>query len=133
MDAKFEDVPDGLWVLVEPLLPEMGPYPKGGRPPVDSRKVFAGAVFKLRTGCQWKALPRQFGSGATVHRRFAAWTASGVFPQIWKAALRYYDDLKGLDWRWASMDSATVKAPKGGTRRARTPRIVQRAGPSGTS
>jgi hypothetical protein len=29
--------------------------------------------------------------------------------------LIYYDDKVGIEWDWASLDSASVKAPKGGT------------------
>jgi transposase len=43
-------VSDELWQLVEPLLPARPPRPKGGRPPVDDRKVLEGIVFVLRTG-----------------------------------------------------------------------------------
>jgi transposase len=43
-------VSDELWRLVEPLLPVRPPRPKGGRPPVDDRKVLEGIVFVLRTG-----------------------------------------------------------------------------------
>jgi transposase len=39
-----------LWRLIEPLLPVRGPWPKGGRPPVNDRKVLEGVVFVLRTG-----------------------------------------------------------------------------------
>jgi transposase len=43
-------VPDALWALIAPLLPEHPPRPKGGRPPVDDRKALEGIVFVLRTG-----------------------------------------------------------------------------------
>jgi transposase len=35
--------------------------------------------YVLRTGCQWKALPREFGTASTVHDRLQLWRASGVF------------------------------------------------------
>ena len=133
MDAKFRDVPDALWELVEPHLPVMGPYPRGGRPPTPNRVILAGVLYKMRTGCQWKAIPSVFGSGPTCHRRFSHWVELGAFPRIWEAALRFYDELKGLDWKWASLDSATVKAPKGGTRQVRTPRIARSLDAKGTS
>ena len=43
-------VPDALWALIAPLLPERPPRPKGGRPPLDDRKALEGIVFVLRTG-----------------------------------------------------------------------------------
>ena len=43
-------VPDALWTLIAPLLPERPPRPKGGRPPLDDRRALEGIVFVLRTG-----------------------------------------------------------------------------------
>src|SRR5690348_12053675 len=36
-----------------------------GRPVVPFRQVMDGILYVLRTGCQWKALPREYGSGST--------------------------------------------------------------------
>ncbi|WP_435369614.1 hypothetical protein [Leptospira kirschneri] len=37
-----------------------------------------------------------------------------VFKKIYKRILKYYDVKNKIAWTWASMDSAMVKAPKGG-------------------
>jgi hypothetical protein len=37
-----------------------------------------------------------------------------LFQQLWLAALEEYDDLKGLEWKWQSMDGVMTKAPLGG-------------------
>ena len=112
---NFEDVPDDLWRLVARLLPADRPKPYGGRPRVDDRLILAGILYRLRTGCQWQALPKQFGSGPTCHRRFQEWQRSGVFEQIFRVLVRHYDGKRGIQWKWTSLDSASVKAPKGGT------------------
>ena len=67
MDAKFAEVPDRVWNQIAPLIPAR--KSREGRPPVADRIVMAGILYRLRTGCQWKALPSQFGSGSTCHRR----------------------------------------------------------------
>ncbi|MBV9667963.1 MAG: transposase [Nitrososphaeraceae archaeon] len=36
----------------------------------------------LRTGCQWKMLLPEYGSGSTCHRPFQEWTASQVFQKL---------------------------------------------------
>jgi transposase len=54
-------VPDALWVLIAPLLPARPPRPKGGRPPLDDRKVLEGIVFVLRIGIPWASLPKAMG------------------------------------------------------------------------
>jgi transposase len=115
MESKFADVPDPFWALVRPLLPAEPPKVKGGRPRLPARRVLAGIVYRLKTGCQWKALPREFGSGATCHRWFQRWSDAGVFTELFATAARLYDEVQGIAWQWSSLDGSMVKAPKGGT------------------
>jgi putative transposase len=92
----------------------------------------AGIVYRLRTGCQWKALPRDFGSGSTCHARFQQWCTAGVFTEIFSKLIQFYDRKCGIQWKWSSLDSAMAKAPKGGTSRVRTPRIARRVASNAT-
>jgi len=71
-------------------------------------------MFVLRTGCQWKMLPIEYGSGSTCHRRFQEWVQSGVFSKLWVRLLKIYDNKKGIKWNWQSLDSISVKSPLGG-------------------
>jgi transposase len=107
-------VPDELWERVEPLLPRYRTSRRGGRPRVDLRRVLDGILYVLRTGCQWKAAPQEFGCPSTLHNYFQEWTQKRVFFRLWKEALREYDDLEGIDWGWQSVDGAMTKAPLGG-------------------
>ena len=133
MEAKFRDIPNALWEQVAPLIPIRRKKTLRGRPLRPNREVLAGIVYRLRTGCQWKALPQDFGSGSTCHRRFQEWVAAGVFKEIFSELLKFYDHKRGIQWKWSSLDSAMVKAPKGGTSRARTPRIARKVASNGTS
>ena len=82
-------------------------------------------MYVLRTGCQWKALPKErFGSASAVHKRFLEWEKAGFFESLWKAGLAEYDDMEGIAWRWQSVDGAMGKARFGGIMSARTPRIA---------
>jgi transposase len=92
-----------------------------GRPPVPYRTCLDGILFVLRTGCQWKRAPKEFGSGSTLHRRFQAWARRGVFKRIWRLLLKEYDELRGIQWRWQAIDSATTKAPLGGEATGKSP------------
>ena len=105
MEERFADVPEVLWKRVEPYLPIEPPRPRGGRPRNDNRRVLAGILYRLRTGCQWKALPREyFGSGSTCHERFQEWVSAGIFAKVFEQCLRYYHDAcRGIDWRWCSL------------------------------
>jgi len=107
-------IPDELWQRIEPLLPPERPRPKGGRPWQPARRMMDGIFYVLRTGCQWKALPRCFGAPSTVHDRFQLWREAGVFRRIWQEALAEYDALVGIEWQWQAIDGAITKAPLGG-------------------
>lgn len=133
MEAKFADIPDALWKKIEPLLPPERPKLLGGRPRVPDRVVMAGIVYRLKTGCQWKALPDKFGSGSTCHLRLHQWCEAGVFEEVFAELLRFYDHRRGIKWQWSSLDSAMVKAPKGGTSRVPTRRTAQNKVSNATS
>jgi putative transposase len=75
----------------------------------------------LRTGCQWKALPRCLGAASTVHDRFQEWVEAGVFLRLWEEGLKQYAEEVGIEWEWNSMDGAMVKAPLGGKETGRNP------------
>ena len=112
--SKFHQVPDDLWERIELLLPVYKPSPKGGRPRLPMRNVVNGILYVLQTGCQWKAMPTQFGSSSAIHDYFQEWVALGIFEELRSLALTEYDDLKGIDWKWQSMDGAMTKSPLGG-------------------
>ena len=58
-------------------FPPEKPNDTTGRPIIPFRKVLDGILHVLRTGCQWKMLPREYGSGSTTcHRRFQEWMDS---------------------------------------------------------
>ncbi len=122
MERDFFDVPEALWRQIKPLLPVEPPKPKGSRPRVPDRVALAGMLYRVRTGCQWKALPPDFGSGSTCHLRMMQWVRAGVFAKVHEVLLRYYDRRRGIKWDFASLDSAMAKAPKGGATRGRTRR-----------
>jgi transposase len=105
---------DVLWDEVRLILPPEKPNNTIGRPVVSFRKVLEGILYVLRTGCRWKMLPEEYGSGSTCHRRFQQWSLSEVFKKLWTRLLRAYDDLVGIQWNWQSLDSVSVKAPLGG-------------------
>lgn len=105
---------ESLWLAIEPLLPEHPPRPKGGRPPMPNRTAFFAIFYVMRTGIQWKALPRKLGASSTVHDRFQLWRAAGVFEDLWRTGLLEYNTDIGLDFEWQSLDGCITKAPLGG-------------------
>lgn len=110
-------ISDELWAMLEPLLPEHVNRHRfgGGRPRKPDRICADGIFYVLRTGCQWKALDEtDICPGSTAHDRFQEWVKAGVFLQLWQAGVAHFDELKGIDWEWLSMDGAMTKAPLGG-------------------
>jgi transposase len=107
-------IPDALWSEISLILPSEKPNNTIGRPAVSFRKVLDGILYVLRTGCQWKMLPREYGSGSTCHRRFQQWSSSKVFQKLWARLLKVYDDVVGIQCNWQSLDSISIKAPLGG-------------------
>jgi transposase len=92
---------------------------------VSDRSALEGILFVLKTGCQWDALDvTGICSASTAHRRFQEWRRAGVFKAFWKKGLQTYDEVKGIDWHWLSLDTSFVKAPVGGEKkRAKTRQI----------
>ena len=112
-------VSDALWSKLEPLVPLSG-RPAGrsyqrragaGRKPMNARQVFSAIVYVLRTGCQWKALPRAYGSASSVHKYFQIWHRAGFFQKLWQAGLAEYDGMHGIAWQWQAADGAMGNAP----------------------
>ena len=129
-DVESWELSDSLWARIEPLLPKpksryrgRGRQRKhiGGRPAADRRKTMTGILYALRTGCQWNALPKAYGSGKTVHRYFQRWVRAGVFKRMWQAGLAGYDEVHGIAWKWQAADGAMTKAPLGGEKTGKNP------------
>src|SRR5215471_13079383 len=120
-------ITDGLWEIVAPLLPPEPPKPKGGRPrSITDRAALMGIVFVLKSGIPWEMLPQELGcgSGMTCWRRLRDWQGAGVWKRLHRALLQRLQDAGHIDWTRASLDSASVPAPGGAIRPARTRRIV---------
>lgn len=122
------NVPDELWAMIEPILAEFDPPHKGHRPRIDQRKALDGVLYHLRTGCQWRALPEQFGNDATVHRTMQRWVERGVLDRVWALLVERCDELGGVEWDWQSADCSLGKARKGGIKSAPIPRTGPRRG-----
>jgi transposase len=91
-------IPDALWEQIMPLLPPELPRPRGGRPRMDDRKAMEAILYVLRTGFEWKQLPRSMGAVTTVRKRFLEWREAGVFHRLWRVGLLTYDELRASFW-----------------------------------
>ena len=119
--SKFLQMPEALWQRIDLVLPIYNRSCKGGRPRLEMRNVVGGILYVLWTGCQWKAMPGQFGSGSAIHAYFQEWVELGVFEELWRFALEEYDELTGIDWKWQTVDGAMTKSPLGGEKNREKP------------
>ena len=61
----------------------------GGRPrKINIRAVLNAIFYLLRTGCQWRLLPREFPGWSTVYHYFRAWKNAGVWTYIQRSIYR---------------------------------------------
>ena len=80
------DLSDAAWALVSPLLPPAGTG--GRRRTTDLRAVLDAIFYLLRTGCQWRLLPREFPAWGTVYHYFRSWKTTGVWSCLQAAIYR---------------------------------------------
>jgi len=116
--------PDALWERIALVLDELDPPAPTGRKRIDQRQALDGMIYQMRTGCQWSALPREFGDDSSVHRTMQRWIDKGVFPLIWSLLVAECEELGGVDFDWQAADGAMGKARQGGIMSAKTPRIA---------
>src|SRR5271157_4272004 len=77
------DLNDAAWAWIAPYLPAARP---GGRSRTTNLRAVLNAIFYLlRTGCQWRLLPREFPRPGTVYHYFRAWKDAGVLAELQRA------------------------------------------------
>ena len=116
---KSWEITDAFWEAAEPLIPrrerdsnkEYKRKPGGGRPPMEPRRVLEAIFYVLRTGIQWNALPKTFGSSSAIHSYFRFWCEKGFFKDMWVSGLSSYNEAQGINWAWLSADGCMTKAP----------------------
>ena len=107
-------LPDDLWEIIKILLDEFDPPASTGRPRDDRRPILNAIIHRLRSGCQWNHLPREFGDDSKIHRVFQHWVKLGIFAKIWAELLAECDELEQVQWDWQAADGWLGKARLGG-------------------
>lgn len=112
------DISDAQWSLLELHIPV---YP-GGRPRKTNLRDVVNAIFYiLRTGCQWRYLPKDFPPKSTVWRYFDRWRRDGTLDTIHD---RLRKKVRTMEKPYhprttASVDSQSVDTSSGGEQRGR--------------
>ena len=80
------DLTDAEWALIARKMPRRRHL---GRPrEVNLREIVQAIFYILSTGCQWRALPREFPPYSTVQGYFYAWRDTGRWHRIVRALVR---------------------------------------------
>src|SRR5258708_1732185 len=80
------DMTDAEWLLLSSFLPARS---RVGRPrEVDLRAVMDAILYILATGCQWRALPKDYPPRSTVQYYFYLWRDQRIWRRINLALVR---------------------------------------------
>lgn len=107
------DLTDEQFAVVEPFLPRPKPT---GRPPANLHHVLNAICYLVRTGCQWRLLPKDFPPWSTVHTWYRRWRRDGTWDRINDTLLPRVRRLAGRNPapRASAVDSQSVKTTEMG-------------------
>jgi putative transposase len=119
--AYPSDLTDGQWARLAPLVP--APSRRGRPRATDARRAVDGILYVLRTGCQWRYLPREYPPWQTVYWYFRRWQHDGTWERANDALRRRSRVAAGRrpEPTAAVIDSQSVKTTERGGRAASTP------------
>jgi transposase len=103
------DLTDAQWHLLRRFLPAAK---KRGRPRTALREVINAILYLVKTGAQWRLLPKNFPPWQTVYHHFRQWTRTGLLARLndrLRAKVRQAAG-KQAQPTAASLDSQTVRA-----------------------
>ena len=94
--------------------------------------MLTGILFVLRSGIPWNMLPQEMGcgSGITCWRRLVRWQRAGVWKRLHAVLLAELRSRDVLALERAVVDSASLRAVRGGKKLDRTLPIAARRGRS---
>lgn len=107
------DLTTRQWQLIRQLLPRRS---KRGRRPIDRRQVINAILYVVRTGCQWRLLPKNFPNWSTVYNVFWRWRNAGTWQKIHDALRAKARKAAGKKSTptVAIVDSQSVRTAEGG-------------------
>ena len=107
-DVKLypSDLTDAEWEILEPLVKQTW-----GRPRThDIRQVLNGIFYLNRTGCQWRALPKDYPDWKICHGYFQRFSKAGIWDKVLERLREWtrLTDEKNESPSAAIIDSQTV-------------------------
>ena len=99
---SVERVTDEVWEAIRPILDRYDPPRRLGRKRIDQRAALDAIVYRLRSGCRWNHLPKEFPDDSSVHRTYQRWERLGILHRVMDALAG------GEGWRMHGGDGAGV-------------------------
>ena len=104
------DLTDAEWQLIDYCFPK--PSKKGRRRKHPFRELVNAIFYLVKTGCQWRNLPKDFAPWCTVYHYFRCWKRKGLWHQIHTHLREYLRRVEGRKPQpsAAIIDSQSVKS-----------------------
>ncbi len=93
---------DDQWERLGPMLPGKASDP--GRTGGNNRLFIEAVLWVARTGSPWRDLPAEFGLWNSVYMRFARWSNSGIWQNV------FAELAEDADFEEVFLDSTIVRA-----------------------
>src|SRR5438874_443369 len=100
------DTTDEEWKLIERFMP--APCRRGRPRETDLRVIINAILYIAGTGCQWRALPKDFPPCSTVRYYFYKWRGSGLWRLINDALVAQMRERQGRNRRLAKDFEASI-------------------------
>lgn len=107
------DLNDAQFNQIQPLIPKA--LPGGRKRTVDVKRVIDGIFYIVKSGCQWRMLPKDFPPWGTVYYYYRRWQSEGAYREIYRTLHRKLRAKANKESPYiAIMDSQSVKTTEKG-------------------
>lgn len=90
---------DERWSKLKDILLDQGIYDKP-----KLRLMVEGMFYRMRVGCPWRDLPKQFGEWNSIYKKFNRWSSKNLLMRLFESLINE------PDLEWTFMDASITKA-----------------------
>lgn len=76
------DLTDAQWAVLEPHLLATRESRRGRPIVLGQRRVIDALLYVVKTGCQWRQLPREFGHWMTIYSHYRRLRERGIWDRM---------------------------------------------------